>query len=181
MAFVGKDVPRHIGIQLIAERIRRRLEPGSNGCLLWTGWTDIKGYGHTSFHGKNERTHRVMWELVKGQIPKDKILCHTCDMPACCNVEHLWLGTVWENGQDAKAKRRCKYQKVDACIHGHKFTPENTRLTKLGHRQCRLCQRIALRKRAGWPAHLLNLPAQPKGQRPMFHSRTPSDGVEHGK
>lgn len=28
------------------------------------------------------------------------------------------------------------------CIHGHEFTPENTRVTRKGHRQCRTCDRL---------------------------------------
>jgi len=34
----------------------------------------------------------------------------------------------------------------EACVHGHEFTPENTRMRADGTRECRECRRI--RKRA---------------------------------
>jgi HNH endonuclease len=113
--FVGKEVPREIGIRLVAQRVLERCKPGPNGCMLWTGWVNIKGYGMTSFHCKGIRTHRAVWEAVRGPVPSGLILCHTCDTPACCNIDHLWLGTIKENGVDASKKRRCRMQKlVDA-------------------------------------------------------------------
>jgi predicted transcriptional regulator len=35
------------------------------------------------------------------------------------------------------------------CVHGHEFTPENTRITPIGHRSCRACEktRAAIRAR----------------------------------
>jgi hypothetical protein len=33
------------------------------------------------------------------------------------------------------------------CIHGHEFTPENTRITPEGWRNCRTCQRLKMRRR----------------------------------
>lgn len=173
--FVGLDVPREVGIKLIVERIKRKLVPGPGGCHLWTGWKTIKGYGETCFHKKNVRCHRIMWEATHGPIPKGLLVCHTCDVPACCNVKHMWLGTVWQNGQDAKLKQRCKYQKIDKCVHGHPLTGPNARPTKLGWRQCRICARAAQRKRSGWPKAMWYIPPQIRGQRPDF---VPSDAGE---
>jgi hypothetical protein len=161
-------VPRDVGLKLVVERIKRKLVAGPHGCHLWTGWVNIKGYGQTCFHRKNERCHRLMWEAAHGAIPKGLIVCHTCDTPACCNVQHMWLGTIWQNGQDAKVKKRCKYQKIDNCKYGHPLSGPNMRPTKLGGRQCRICQRAAQRKQSGWPKEFWYMPPQARGQRPCF-------------
>jgi hypothetical protein len=34
------------------------------------------------------------------------VVCHSCDVRACCNPDHLWLGTQSDNIKDAIAKGR---------------------------------------------------------------------------
>lgn len=139
-----------------------------NGCWVWQKFRHAKGYGGTYFRGRTDRTHRVMWMLVNGEIPKGKLVCHTCDNPPCCNPDHLWLGTIWENGQDAKRKGRCKYQKTTACKNGHPWIEGNYRLTKDGFKACKICARINQRVRSGWPRDLATtLPAQKPGYSPL--------------
>ena len=33
-------------------------------------------------------------------------MCHRCDNPACCNPDHLFLGTYGDNTMDARRKGR---------------------------------------------------------------------------
>lgn len=78
---------------------------GDNECWLWKGRKDKDGYGIFM----HERTHRIMYELVCGPIPKGLNICHNCpdgDNSSCCNPFHLWAGTQKENIQDAMKKGR---------------------------------------------------------------------------
>ena len=47
-----------------------------------------------------------MYKIKNGEIPKGRVVMHTCDNPACCNPEHLMLGTVNDNVQDMVKKGR---------------------------------------------------------------------------
>lgn len=75
----------------------------SEGCWLWTGGKDPKGYGRTlRFH----LAHRVSWELFVGPIPKGLCVLHECDNPPCVRPDHLFLGTNLDNVKDMVAKGR---------------------------------------------------------------------------
>ena len=95
------------------------------GCWLWTG----------GFHGnrpcimddapkqKTRLASRVSYELHKGPIPKGMCVCHTCDIPACVNPAHLWLGTTQENTADRDRKKR-QWHPVGELQGGSKLTWE---------------------------------------------------------
>lgn len=77
-------------------------------CWIWTGSLDRYGYGKTSWHGHTIAVHRLVWMLRRGPIPKGMKLLHTCDRPACCNPEDLFIGTQRDNvaDMDRKGRRR---------------------------------------------------------------------------
>jgi len=91
--------------ELLKERILRRINK-VDGCWIWTGCLDQAGYGDMTFLGKSLRVHRAAYAAWNGKIPKGKFVCHTCDLPACCNPDHLFLGSPLANRRDAAKKGR---------------------------------------------------------------------------
>ena len=91
------------------ERLREKIAVGKpNECWLWTGGVNYSGHG-IAFNG--ERTvgaHRWTWELAHGAVPDGLCVLHACDVPACCNPTHLFLGTQTDNMRDKCAKGRHK-------------------------------------------------------------------------
>ena len=83
-----------------------------SGCWLWTGstsgnrWKEGLGYGNLSNKGKNYRAHRASWEIHRGPIPKGMNVLHTCDVPRCCNPDHLYIGTMSDNARDMFSRGR---------------------------------------------------------------------------
>jgi len=78
-----------------------------NGCWIWTAGTFPSGYG--KFEGtqrKQWQAHRFSWTIVNGPIPEGVSICHHCDIPKCVNPDHLFLGSVKDNMQDAARKGR---------------------------------------------------------------------------
>lgn len=76
-----------------------------NGCLNWKDGTSPAGYGRSSY-SQNYYSHRMMWELTRGKIPKGKNVLHKCDNPRCCNPDHLYIGTQADNIKDRDADDR---------------------------------------------------------------------------
>ncbi len=94
----------------IEERFWKFVVTGPD-CWKWTGALANKGYGAINAGGDRGRVmkaHRVSWKIHKGPIPEGLFVLHRCDNPPCTNPAHLFLGTNFDNVQDAVAKGRNK-------------------------------------------------------------------------
>lgn len=79
-----------------------------SGCLIWIGGATADGYGSMRVRYKHYLVHRAAWENENGPIPDGMHVCHKCDVPSCCRVDHLFLGTNRDNIQDSVRKGRRK-------------------------------------------------------------------------
>jgi hypothetical protein len=77
-----------------------------SGCWLWTGPPDAFGYGKISIRHRMLLAHRVQYEIRVGPIPAGLCILHHCDVPACVNPAHLFLGTRVDNIADMVSKNR---------------------------------------------------------------------------
>jgi hypothetical protein len=123
------------------EAIHEQIFLDKNGCWVWVGALTTKGYGTVSHEGRKWAAHRLVYTLIKGEIPAGLQLDHLCRVRHCVNPDHLEPVTGKENIRRSPihhgAKTRCK--------QGHPFTAENTGINKIHgvpkRRFCRTCQR----------------------------------------
>ena len=74
-------------------------------CWLWTGNLGAR-YGQLLIGYRTVKAHRFSYELHIGPIPPGMNVLHKCDVPACVNPAHLFLGTQKQNFEDMERKGR---------------------------------------------------------------------------
>ncbi len=89
----------------IEQRFMAHVSPEPNsGCWLWAGPDGPKGYGTFHFRGSAMRAHRAAYQIWTGNPVG--FICHKCDVRACVNPQHLYLGTHMDNMRDMRVRNR---------------------------------------------------------------------------
>lgn len=117
-------------------------------CWEWVGGRTARGYGCFKFAGGIRLAHRLSFSWANGPIPAERVVCHSCDNPACVRPDHLFPGTHRDNTGDAIQKGRPfgRPQQV-ACLMGHELSGDNLYVAPTsGQRGCRACSRARSRR-----------------------------------
>jgi len=85
---------------------------GPDECWLWRAKAKIRGYGQIFAWGRPQYAHRIAYALGKGPLALGDHVLHKCDVPLCCNPNHLFLGDQVANMKDRFAKGRIRVQRA---------------------------------------------------------------------
>lgn len=104
------------------ERLASRIEVDGNGCHIWQGRLNSKGYGMLHFDGKGHLAHRAAWLAAHGEWPPAGLVVdHLCNTKACVNPEHLQavpnhvnLRRAIPRGDEDTEARRLRWREANA-------------------------------------------------------------------
>lgn len=136
-----------MAVEFSDEWIWSRVAPEPNtGCWLWTGpangRTPSNYYGVLMLSGKRQLAHRAFYEHFRGQIPAGLCVLHSCDVTACCNPDHLFVGTHSENMADKVRKNRHAKGSVVAHYGDQHWTRSRPELVRRG--ETHPCSKVGL-------------------------------------
>ncbi|HNC56657.1 MAG TPA: hypothetical protein PLP33_14500 [Leptospiraceae bacterium] len=127
----------------------------SDHCWEWTGGHSIRGYStfvlKISGVKKQVRMHRIIYELLRGEIPENLVLDHL--KKVCGNLEagipnrgcvNPWHLEAVTNGENSR-RGNLNVLRASECPKGHSYTEDNLILYKKKngqtHRKCKTCHK----------------------------------------
>lgn len=135
---MGKILNNIISNPLKRQNLENRYWPkiaktGFDDCWLWIAKAKHTfGYGKmTAGRGVHLKAHQIAWALENGVIPDNKNVLHKCDVPQCCNPNHLFLGTHADNVNDMKNKGRGSNPPVHYGENHHNVTISNDQIIEI--------------------------------------------------
>lgn len=77
------------------------------GCKILNRWNNRGGYPIFRIKHKRYRISRLVLERKLSRLIIDGLFAlHTCDIPQCVNIDHIYEGSQKQNIADAKARNR---------------------------------------------------------------------------
>lgn len=106
-----KFLAAHKGRIPLIKRLSDKTEVTEGGCHIFTGGRDSSGYGRMRVGPAQLGAHKVAYLIYVGDYDQEHMeLMHSCDNPACVNVEHLSPAPHRQNMLDAIQKGRHKHR-----------------------------------------------------------------------
>lgn len=94
---------------------------------MWTSAYDDFGYPRVGLRKAVYPAHRVSLWMSGTEIPAGMCVDHICRVRGCVNPAHLRVVTPAVNARENNESPFAMNRRKTHCIHGHEFTPENTR------------------------------------------------------
>jgi len=167
--------------QSLERRFNAKVDRGkSSDCWMWKGKAKhMFGYGViTAMTGFVVTSHRIAWALENGPIPEGKHVLHTCDVPACCNPRHLYIGDNRANADDRVARGRTSKtmhtpETIEKIKRGRMLNPP--KVSEAGRRS----QSDAMKKRWSDPAWRERFRVLMSGEKnPRFGKKPPQHQLD---
>jgi len=109
----------------IAPNVRERfysyfIEGEESECWLWLAACRKEGYGSIRNGRCMTRAHRLSWVIHNERpVPTGMHVLHTCDVRACVNPSHLYIGTNADNIADKVRRGRSSWPRPERRLEGH--------------------------------------------------------------